>query len=201
MEEAGETADEKALYRLIRLRSLASQLEDAVYAVRTLQLGVELDGRQALFEAKGRTLLSSGWKILVKADQAEDTEDASQELENPVPAMENVPRLIEQNVFSEFVTGLESNGYSVLYQVVDCSKYGVPQHRNRLVLLASKLGKNISLISPAEFGGEPKTVKEAIGALPPLEAGTSHPLDRLHQSSALSATNLKRIKASRPGGT
>lgn len=87
VEEAGETADEKALYRLIRLRSLASQLEDAVYAVRTLQLGAELDGQQAVFEAKGRTLLSSGWKILVKADQAEDTEDAPQEPENPVPAM------------------------------------------------------------------------------------------------------------------
>jgi DNA topoisomerase-1 len=60
-------------------------LEDAVYAVRTLQLGAELDGQQALFEAKGRTLLSPGWKILVMADQAEDTEDAPQEPKIPYP--------------------------------------------------------------------------------------------------------------------
>ena len=135
------------------------------------------------------------WWLLRQFSRLVDT------IQPELVTMENVPRLIEQNVFSEFVSGLESNDYSVSYQIVDCSKYGVPQHRNRLVLLASKLGKSISLISPAEFGGEPKTVKAAIGALPPLEAGTSHPLDRLHQSSALSATNLKRIKASRPGGT
>lgn len=86
VEDAGETADEKALYRLIRLRSLASQLEDAVYAVRVLQLTTDLDGKRALFEAKGRTLLSQGWKVLTADDATtEDTDDA--EPENCVPAM------------------------------------------------------------------------------------------------------------------
>ena len=90
IEDAGETPDEKALYRLIRLRSLACQLEDAVYAVRTLQLGADVDGKQALFEAKGRTLLSQGWKIL--ADQEDGPNEGSEEGEkeppsNPVPAM------------------------------------------------------------------------------------------------------------------
>ncbi len=87
VEEAGETADEKALYRLIRLRSLASQLEDAVYAVRVLELSAELDGKQAVFEAKGRTLLSHGWKVLTAGDAAREDADASTEPENPVPAM------------------------------------------------------------------------------------------------------------------
>lgn len=91
-EEAGETADEKALYRLIRLRSLASQLEDAVYAVRTLQLGADLDGKQALFEAKGRTLLSQGWKILTAEDAATDDAEGAAEPENPVPAMKSGTR-------------------------------------------------------------------------------------------------------------
>ena len=86
-EKAGTSADEKALYSLIRLRVLACQLEDAVYAVRTLQLGADLDSKQALFEAKGRTLVSQGWKVLVSNDQTEDTEDAQQEPENPVPTM------------------------------------------------------------------------------------------------------------------
>lgn len=122
------------------------------------------------------------------------------ELQPELVTMENVPRLIEQNVFNEFVMALENNGYFVSSQVVDCSKYGVPQHRNRLVLLASKLGV-ISLISPAEFGGKPQTVKDAIGSLPTIEAGENHPLDPLHQSSSLSSTNMKRIQASKPGGT
>ena len=89
VEEAGETADEKALYRLIRLRSLASQLEDAVYAVRVLQLAADLDGKQALFEAKGRTLLSQGWKVLTAEDAAIEDSGDSAELENPVPAMKS----------------------------------------------------------------------------------------------------------------
>lgn len=91
IEEAGETADEKALYRLIRLRSLACQLEDAVYAVRTLQLGADVDGRQALFEAKGRTLLSQGWKVLADQEggpyaEGEGSEEEKEPI-NPVPVM------------------------------------------------------------------------------------------------------------------
>lgn len=89
IEEAGETADEKALYRLIRLRSLASQLADALYAVRILQLKADIDGKPALFEAKGRTLLSPGWKMLTQQDATQDAEADSdtQEPDNPVPAM------------------------------------------------------------------------------------------------------------------
>lgn len=89
IEEAGETADEKALYRLIRLRSLACQLEDAVYSVRALQLGADVDGKQALFEAKGRTLLSQGWKILADQENGPDegAEEGEKEPLNPVPAM------------------------------------------------------------------------------------------------------------------
>lgn len=89
IEETGETADEKALYRLIRLRSLACQLEDAVYAVRTLQLGADVDGKQALFEAKGRTLLSQGWKVLADQENGPDegAEEGEKEPLNPVPAM------------------------------------------------------------------------------------------------------------------
>ncbi len=89
IEDAGETADEKALYRLIRLRSLASQLADALYAVRILQLKADIDGKTALFEAKGRTLLAPGWKMLTQQDATVDAEADSdtQEPDNPVPAM------------------------------------------------------------------------------------------------------------------
>lgn len=88
VEEAGETADEKALYRLIRVRALASQLTDAVYAVRVLRLSADVDGKQAMFEAKGRTLQEQGWKVLLVADDAtkDDTEDDAPD--NPVPALQ-----------------------------------------------------------------------------------------------------------------
>ena len=58
VEEAGGSAEEMALYEMIRLRTIASQMEDAVYAVRTLQLLGDLDGRPVEFTAKGRTLVN-----------------------------------------------------------------------------------------------------------------------------------------------
>lgn len=122
------------------------------------------------------------------------------ELSPELVTMENVPRLIEQNVFHEFVTNLKGNGYLVSYQIVNCADYGIPQQRNRLVLLASKFGQ-ISLQTPEQFGKRQKTVKEAIGKLPPIEAGMRHPKDPLHQCSTLSEINMRRMKASLPGGT
>jgi len=114
--------------------------------------------------------------------------------------MENVPRLVEQNVFDEFVTNLEKSGYSVSYQIVNCADFGIPQQRNRLVLLASRLG-TITLMSPEELDKKPQTVREAIEELPPLAAGSSHLQDHLHQTSILSELNLRRIRESKPGGT
>ena len=39
--------------------------------------------------------------------------------------MENVPQLVIQNVFDEFVSNLEANGYTVKPKVVNCAEYGV----------------------------------------------------------------------------
>ena len=113
--------------------------------------------------------------------------------------MENVPRLVRQNVFVEFVKNLENKGYSVSYQIVNCADYGVPQQRNRLVLLASKFGP-IDLMSPSEFGRKPMNVRDAISDLPPLSAGASSLDDPLHQSSSLSELNMRRMKVSKSGG-
>ena len=115
--------------------------------------------------------------------------------------MENVPRLIEQEIFEKFVAVLESNGYFINREkIVSCADYGIPQQRNRLVLVVSKLGP-LELMSPSEFGRKSKTVKTAIGQLPWLDAGMSHPEDPLHKCSALSQVNMSRIRASKPGGT
>jgi DNA (cytosine-5)-methyltransferase 1 len=113
--------------------------------------------------------------------------------------MENVPRLAEQEIFAQFVTSLEGAGYFVHFEVVRCADYGVPQQRERLVMLASQLGP-VALIPPTRTN-RPRTVREAIGGLPPLTAGGEHPQDPLHQAATLSPTNMRRIKASRPGGT
>ena len=84
-EEAGENHEERALYRLIRIRALAGQLADAVFAVRTLRLVAPLEGKTAAFEARGRTMLEPGWKTVLFADDAADASDS--EPDNPVPSL------------------------------------------------------------------------------------------------------------------
>jgi len=115
-----------------------------------------------------------------------------------VITMENVPTVAKHEVFHDFVDTLKRLGYDVWFNVVDSSKYGVPQMRRRMVLLASKHG-NIKMIEPTHK--KPKTVRQAIGHLRSLNAGESAPKDKLHATSTLSEKNLMRIKVSTPGGT
>lgn len=114
--------------------------------------------------------------------------------------MENVPQLVNHDVFQEFISSLK--GYEVSFKVVDCVEYNVPQTRKRLVLLASRLGR-IQMIAPRSLmsGEQLPTVRSAISQLKPLQAGEADPNDLLHSACRLSELNLKRIKASRPGGT
>jgi DNA (cytosine-5)-methyltransferase 1 len=112
--------------------------------------------------------------------------------------MENVPQLTDHQVFQDFLADLSE--YSVWYDEVDCTQYGIPQTRKRLVLLASRLGR-VDLMQPDRFGGGRATVRKAISRLPALEAGGTDPKDPLHTASRLSELNLRRIRASRPGGT
>lgn len=114
--------------------------------------------------------------------------------------MENVPDLRKHQVYRDFVEVLAQENYTVSENVVECEVYGIPQKRRRLVLLASRLGP-VDLVSPDQFGGRLRTVRETIGDLPPIRHGGRDPGDALHRASSLSPINLQRIRASRPGGS
>lgn len=122
------------------------------------------------------------------------------EVKPEIVSMENVPNLSEQDIFRSFVNRLRRYGYSVSYSIVYCPDYDIPQNRYRLVLLASRLGK-ISLIKPTCNQENYKTVRQTIGNLESIKAGQCSSKDRLHKASRLSELNLKRIRASKPGGT
>ena len=115
-----------------------------------------------------------------------------------VVTMENVPLVEKHAVFDDFVATLRRLGYNVWQGVADCTQYGLPQTRRRMVILASLIGP-IELIAPTHE--KPRTVKHAIGKLPAIEAGSVHKSDAFHMSSRLSDLNLERIRASHPGGT
>ena len=109
--------------------------------------------------------------------------------------MENVPPLRDQDVFREFLAMLDD--YHVHHAVIDGRTVGLPQSRRRLVLIASRLGP----ITLPETAIPARTVRQTIGDLRPLEAGGADPDDPLHAASRLSDENLRRIRASKPGGS
>lgn len=119
-----------------------------------------------------------------------------------IVSMENVPQVIEQDVFKDFVSILEHLNYSIYKKVVFCPRYGIPQRRSRLVLLASRYGP-IELPPPTHSVDDYPTVRSVIGNgdLEPLEAGIVSKCDILHRASSLSSINMQRIKQSKPGGT
>lgn len=120
--------------------------------------------------------------------------------------VENVPGLkaarANAGTFSRFCKALRESGYHVTSEVVDCQHYGVPQRRRRLVILASRLGP-IEIPKRTHGPGGDRdlsTVWEWIGNLPAIEAGEIHPEIPNHQASAVTETNLRRLRATPPGG-
>ena len=74
VEEAGDTEAQRALYRLIRERTIASQLAEARYRVNSARLRA-VDADTAFeFVAKGRTLVDAGWRTLTQGDAADEDE-------------------------------------------------------------------------------------------------------------------------------
>lgn len=133
------------------------------------------------------------WRLL------EDFARAIRVTSPDVVSMENVARVTRHAVFKQFVKDLEDRGYAITHQLVRAQHYGVPQRRTRLVLLASRY-EEIDLIQPT-CKDAPRTVRDAIGHLPSIKAGESHPKDRLHKTRRLSQLNQKRLRATKQGGS
>jgi len=62
----------------------------------------------------------------------------------------------------EILTRFESAGYGVSFRLYDASRFGVPQVRERLVLVAARSGRVMPHLIP---NGEQKTVREALSGL------------------------------------
>jgi DNA (cytosine-5)-methyltransferase 1 len=126
------------------------------------------------------------------------------ELKPDIVSMENVPELQRHSIFERFLTTLDDEGFCFTEdrekQLVYCPDYGIPQHRRRLVLLASRHGP-IELIPPTHPPMKYRKVHDVLCHLPALAAGDVSTDDPLHRTSELSQLNLRRIRCSHPGGT
>lgn len=111
--------------------------------------------------------------------------------------IENVPGLIRQPIYRQFMESLKRDGYHVTAKVLSLRVLGLPQTRKRLVLIASRTSP-VDILTP-----RPKylNVQDAIKHLPPIPAGGNDTCDPLHRAQNLSKKNIERIKSSTPGGT
>lgn len=109
-------------------------------------------------------------------------------LEPKTILMENVPGLLKDRRFAEAKRRLKKAGYKwIMAGVHDAARFGVPQRRRRMIMLASRIGPVEAL-----FGEDPKvTVRKIIGDLAPPQK-TRNRLHKLHMNH--SEEIMKRIK-------
>lgn len=107
--------------------------------------------------------------------------------------MENVPGLVNYNLFKRVVRELHRLGYDPKVESVALQKYGVPQRRKRLVVVGSIIGD----LNIAKATDERATVFDAIGSL----EGVSKTKDPVHRIVAKHNANvMARIKATPKDG-
>jgi DNA (cytosine-5)-methyltransferase 1 len=117
---------------------------------------------------------------------------------------------VEDSVDRLAQRALERIGYATGSKVVCCSRFGVPQFRKRSILMAVRrdcvrperfadIFEHELLVPEADPNGVISSVAEAIGHLPPLGAGETHPRVSNHKTRALSEINFKRLASARPG--
>lgn len=114
--------------------------------------------------------------------------------------MENARELLQGNFTEHFKylkKTLENAGYRLKYGVHFLSQFGLPQKRERALIIAThgdfepkglkQLWENYSVCDDAI------TVRRAISNLPPINAGESHPKDDCHVAPALNQGSLERL--------
>lgn len=126
------------------------------------------------------------------------------ELKPEFVLIENVPGLAKVkgfSTYSRFQRALVALGYDFTCSVLDAKRFGVPQTRRRLVLLAAR-DRLVSLPMPTHGSEEQpyETVRDAIGSYPRLQAGQRHPSIPNHYAACLTSVNLERLKRTPPDG-
>ena len=109
-----------------------------------------------------------------------------------------------RHVWQRFCESLGDLGYEVDDQQVCASNFGIPQRRRRSILVAIKKGEieqdyTDFQIPERDPSAQHLTVREAIGHLPPLDAGDSSTEVPNHACRNLSQVNQRRLMALGPG--
>lgn len=139
--------------------------------------------------SKIRELVASGGRANhdVRADLWSSFITVAEVLRPSAVLVENVPDLPRWDdgaVLLGLYESLQALGYRVEARIIDGFRHGVPQHRQRLILVGLSGGRRPLWPDPA---GELVTLRDAIGDLPPIpraQRSESLPYDARRRSSA-----------------
>ena len=153
------------------------QLDDLLHLLRGIRIDILAGGPPCqpfsrAGRSKIRSLVSAGSRSAVdeRRDLWRTFITIAQELQPRAVLFENVPDLglaDDSLIVRHMAKELEVVGFDVDYRLLDAWRYGVPQHRQRLILVAISDG---GFAWPSTL--DPVTVKDAIGDLPRLGNGT-----------------------------
>ena len=123
-------------------------------------------------------------------------------------AFENVPGMLSPRWhphFEALLAGLSDVGYHYLWEEIDSADYGVPQHRKRLLVVASRVTQPLfprrtHAAEPADGVAAHRTVRDVIGMLDRLAAGERHRSDLYHAARNHTDIALRRLRAIPAGG-
>lgn len=127
-----------------------------------------------------------------------------------VRALAAVARVEPTAVFFENVPGLASAAYRPILDAVkdklgrlgyalsepmvrDAADYGVPQRRRRCIMFAARSQAAVDAFVLRDVRTSRRTVKQAIGDLPPLASGESDPNDALHRARSHQLVAIRRL--------
>jgi DNA (cytosine-5)-methyltransferase 1 len=176
------------------VEGLKSPHLDALYPHRGLRVLIGCAPCQPFSRYTNRSTPDDKWRLLRSFAKLATA------LRPDVISMENVPQLERHGVFDEFVSALEKAEYCVTHYLAPGPEYGIPQRRTRLVLFASQHGP-VTLMEPTHSAQRQPTLRQAIAHLPAIEAGEICRTDALHRTRGLTELNLRRIRATREGGS
>jgi DNA (cytosine-5)-methyltransferase 1 len=101
--------------------------------------------------------------------------------------------------FRQLTERLQEQGYRVRGDIHMLTRFGLPQQRERSLVIAVKDGlplPGLAELWAGHYLDEKAThVRRAIWDLPPIESGNTHPDDAAHSSTLSEGLSLQRIKA------
>lgn len=118
-----------------------------------------------------------------------------EQIEPEVIIMENVPEFLSKRYWKYFSAAkelFENCGYTIKQSIYNAATFGVPQERFRSIVIGMK--KDFVLPPSYLTSEEYRTVRDAIGSLPPVKAGIAIEGDPLHRSAAHKQSTIEVIR-------